>query len=63
MNDQQTARYFDLLAALNLLDGDYDEHGANRRNTFNRDPADAGLWAELETLESLLRANRSTLHK
>lgn len=57
MNDQQTARYFDLLAALDLLDGDYDEHGANRRNTFNRNPADADLWAELEALESLQRAN------
>ncbi len=53
MNDQQTARYLDILAALDLLDGDHDEHGANRRNAFNRDPAQAELWAELAQLETI----------
>ena len=50
-SDQIAARIDELRAKLGLQDGDYDENGANLRNTFNRDPADAELWRELETLE------------
>ena len=57
MTPQQTERLDQIRHILGLDEGDYDEHGANRRNTFNRNPADADLWAELEALESLQRAN------
>jgi ribosome assembly protein YihI (activator of Der GTPase) len=49
--DQTLARIAELHAKLGLEDGDYDENGANLRNSFNRDPAQADLWRELEALE------------
>ena len=52
--DQTLARIEELRALLNLQDGDYDEHGANLRNTFNRDPNQQELWVELESLEQSL---------
>ena len=46
------ARIDELRAILDLQYGDYDEHGANLRNSYNRDPAQGALWHELETLEA-----------
>lgn len=43
-----------LHVALGLNNGDYDEHGANRRAQFNRNPKDKQLWDDLEKLEAEL---------
>jgi hypothetical protein len=53
MTPQQTERLDQIRQILGLDDGDYDEHGANRRNSFNRDPQQAALWTELAQLEAL----------
>ena len=53
MPPQQTERLDQIRHILGLDEGDYDENGANRRNSFNRDPAQAELWAELAQLEAL----------
>ena len=53
MTPQQTERLDQIRHILGLDEGDYDENGANRRNSFNRDPQHAALWIELAQLEAL----------
>ena len=47
------ARIEELKDDLGLSEGDTGEAGENLRNTFNRDPAQADLWTELEALEKV----------
>jgi hypothetical protein len=47
--NQRTERIAELEAIL-LPDGDYGDSGENLRSTFNRDPEQAALWAELDAL-------------
>lgn len=50
MNQNQINDRIAELEAILLPDGDYGECGENLRSTFNRDPEQAALWAELDAL-------------
>ena len=50
------ARFDELERKLGLSEGDYDEYGANLRNSFNRRHDDKPeLWEEFHTLEAILK--------